>query len=124
MFRMAILVTLVLWLPDLYILHGGATGGAVAVLMVMHLTIALVTYNALIRLAPVQCEARSRDLQHHASGSTARGGNSRPGPPRPRAGLFVCPAVLQRLKGRWATGCCRQEATPPCSEMASEQRDD
>src|SRR5580658_7624128 len=29
--RMAILVTLVLWLPDLYILHGGAPGKAVAV---------------------------------------------------------------------------------------------
>jgi hypothetical protein len=75
MFRMAILVTLVLWLPDLYILHGGAPGGVVAVLMVMHLTIALVTYNALIWLAPVQYEVRSRDPQHHASGSTARGGN-------------------------------------------------
>src|ERR1700728_374382 len=38
--RMAILVTLVLWLPDLYILHGGAPLRAVAVLMVMHLAIA------------------------------------------------------------------------------------
>ena len=53
-FRMAILVTLVLWLPDLYILHQGQSGQAVAVLMSMHLAIALVTYNALVRIAPVQ----------------------------------------------------------------------
>jgi hypothetical protein len=53
-FRLAILVTLVLWLPDLYILHQGQSGKAVAVLMLMHLAIALVTYNALVRIAPVQ----------------------------------------------------------------------
>jgi hypothetical protein len=51
--RLAVLVTLVLWLPDLYILHGGAPAKAVAVLMVMHLAIAVVTYNVLVRLAPV-----------------------------------------------------------------------
>jgi hypothetical protein len=49
--RMAVLVTLVLWLPDLYILHGGAPVTAVAVLMVMHLAIAVVTYSLLVRLA-------------------------------------------------------------------------
>jgi len=53
-FRLAILVTLVLLLPDLYILHQGQPAKAVAVLMVMHLAIALVTYNALVHLAPVQ----------------------------------------------------------------------
>lgn len=53
-FRLAILVTLVLWVPDLYILHQGQPGKAVAVLMLMHLAIALVTYNALVRIAPVQ----------------------------------------------------------------------
>ena len=36
-FRLAILVTLVLWLPDIYILHQGQPGRAVAVLMTMHL---------------------------------------------------------------------------------------
>lgn len=51
--RSAILVTIVLWLPDLYILHGGAPAKAVAVLMVMHLAIAVVTYNCLVRIAPV-----------------------------------------------------------------------
>ena len=49
--RMAIAVTLVLWLPDIYILVRGAPGRAVAVLMVMHLAIALVTYNALVHIA-------------------------------------------------------------------------
>jgi hypothetical protein len=53
-FRMAILVTLVLWLPDVYIMMAGQPGNAVAVLFVMHLAIALVTYNALVRLAPAR----------------------------------------------------------------------
>ena len=53
-FRLAILVTLFLWLPDFYILHQGQPIKAVAVLMVMHLAIALVTYNLLVHLAPVR----------------------------------------------------------------------
>ncbi len=52
--RMAVLVTLVLWLPDLYILANGEPPRAVAVLMVMHLAIAVVTYNCLVRIAPVE----------------------------------------------------------------------
>jgi hypothetical protein len=64
--RMAILVTLVLWLPDLYILHGGAPAKAVAVLMVMHLAIALVTYNALVRLAPVRNDTARHEPRHVA----------------------------------------------------------
>jgi hypothetical protein len=51
-FRLAVLVTLVLWLPDLLILAWGQPPQAVAVLMLMHLAIALVTYNCLVRLAP------------------------------------------------------------------------
>jgi hypothetical protein len=53
-FRMAVLVTLVLWLPDLYILVQGQPAKAVGILMLMHLAVAIVTYNALIRLAPVR----------------------------------------------------------------------
>jgi hypothetical protein len=56
--RAAIAVTLVLWLPDLYILAKGQPARAVAVLMVMHLAIAVVTYNALVRLAPARRSAR------------------------------------------------------------------
>jgi hypothetical protein len=51
-FRMAILVTLVLWLPDVYILYRGQPGDAVAFLFLMHLAIAVVTYNLLVHLAP------------------------------------------------------------------------
>jgi len=57
-FRLAILVTLVLWLPDLYILYRGAPGDAVAVLILMHLAIALVTYNLLVHVAPARPAAR------------------------------------------------------------------
>jgi hypothetical protein len=67
----AIVVTLVLWLPDLYILHGGAPAQAVAVLMVMHVAIAVVTYNCLVRIAPI------RPLP--AGPGTARPGASQPG---------------------------------------------
>jgi uncharacterized protein DUF6069 len=61
--RLAILVTLVLWLPDLYILHLGEMASAVAVLMLMHLAIAVVTYNLLVHLAPVR--PADRAVSHH-----------------------------------------------------------
>lgn len=51
--RMAVAVTLVLWLPDVYILVLGQPPRAVAVLFVMHLAIAVVTYNSLVHIAPV-----------------------------------------------------------------------
>jgi hypothetical protein len=53
-FRLAILVTLVLWLPDLWILRQGQSTQGVAVLMAMHVAIALVTYNLLVHVAPVR----------------------------------------------------------------------
>ena len=59
-FRLAIVVTLVLWLPDLYIWHQGQPAQAVAVLMTMHLAIALITYNLLVHLAPVRAARRRR----------------------------------------------------------------
>jgi hypothetical protein len=57
-FHLAILVTLVLLLPDLYILHMGEPAKGIAVLMVMHVAIGLVTYNLLVRLAPVRSAGR------------------------------------------------------------------
>jgi hypothetical protein len=57
--RMAVLVTLALWLPDVYILAKGQPAKAVAFLFVMHLAIALVTYNALVYLAPVRARQRA-----------------------------------------------------------------
>ena len=68
-FRLAILVTLALWLPDLYILDLGQPGRAVAVLMLMHLAIALVTYNSLVHIAPVKAARPA----HHRSGQRAAG---------------------------------------------------
>jgi hypothetical protein len=53
-FRLAIVVTLVLWVPDLWILRQGQPVRAVLVLMAMHVAIALVTYNALVHLAPAR----------------------------------------------------------------------
>jgi Family of unknown function (DUF6069) len=60
-FRLAIVVTLVLLLPDVYILKQGQPAKAVAVLMCMHLAIALVTYNALVHLAPMRARHRGQD---------------------------------------------------------------
>lgn len=53
-FRLAILVTIVLLLPDLYIWMQGQPGQAVLFLVLMHLAIALITYNLLVRMAPVR----------------------------------------------------------------------
>jgi hypothetical protein len=50
--RMAVLVTLVLFLPDFYILYQGQPGKAVAFLFLMHVAIALVTYYSLVLIAP------------------------------------------------------------------------
>lgn len=52
--RMAVLVTLVLWLPDVYIMVKGQPGKAVAFLFLMHVAIAVVTYCSLVYLAPVR----------------------------------------------------------------------
>jgi hypothetical protein len=52
--RLAVLVTVFLLLPDLYIWLQGQPGRAVLVLAAMHLAIALITYNVLVRLAPVR----------------------------------------------------------------------
>jgi Family of unknown function (DUF6069) len=52
--RMAVAVTLVLWLPDVYILALGAPPKAVAFLFLMHLAIALVTYNCLVHMAKIR----------------------------------------------------------------------
>ncbi len=69
-FRMAIVVTLVLFLPDIYIWHQGQAPKAVAVLMAMHVAIALVTYNLLVHVAPVR-ERTGRRSAHAPSGSSA-----------------------------------------------------
>jgi hypothetical protein len=56
--RLAVVVTMFLLLPDLYIWMRGQPGRAVLVLVAMHLAIALITYNVLVRLAPVRAGDR------------------------------------------------------------------
>jgi hypothetical protein len=69
--RLAIAVTLVLWLPDLYLLTRNQPFRAVAVLMVMHLAIAVVTYNTLVRIAPtLETAATATDLAEPPPGRT------------------------------------------------------
>ena len=52
--RLAVVVTLVLFLPDVWLILKGEPGRAVVALMLMHLVIALVTYNLLVHGAPVR----------------------------------------------------------------------
>jgi hypothetical protein len=59
-FRLAIVVTVVLLAPDAWLLLRGAPAQAVLVLVVMHLAIALVTYNCLVHLARVRKPRRAR----------------------------------------------------------------
>lgn len=49
--RLAVVVTAVLWVPDIYILTRHEPPRAIIALMVMHLAIAAVTYNCLVRIA-------------------------------------------------------------------------
>jgi len=58
-FRAAVAVTLVLFLPDVYIWWQGQSAQAVAVLLAMHVAIALITYNLLVHLAPVRPARRA-----------------------------------------------------------------
>lgn len=51
-FRLALSVTVILWVPDVWIWLKGQSTEAVSVLATMHVAIALVTYNALVHLAP------------------------------------------------------------------------
>jgi len=52
--RLAVATTAVLYVPDFYIWYRGQPAKAVAVLMCMHLAIAVVTYESLVVLAPVR----------------------------------------------------------------------
>lgn len=64
--RLAILVTLVLFLPDAYLLFLGQPVKFVGVLVCMHLAIAVVTYQALVRIAAV------RTMEHRRAVDLAR----------------------------------------------------
>jgi hypothetical protein len=59
LFRLAVVVTLVLWIPDVYLFTKHEPGPGVVTLMIMHLAVAVVTYNLLVRFAAPSSE---RDL--------------------------------------------------------------
>jgi hypothetical protein len=63
-FRLAILVTIVLLLPDLYVWVKGQPAHAVLFLVLMHLAIAVITYNLLVRVAPVREPASHGRVSH------------------------------------------------------------
>lgn len=111
-FRMAIAVTVVLWLPDLYILYRGEPGRAVAVLAVMHLAIALVTYNCLVHIAKVKPAARG---PAHAYGSTRPFAADPPDPDRyaRRGSLGSCRATGEGSSPNPSPPRCRR--SPSCS---------
>jgi hypothetical protein len=96
-FRLAILVTLVLWLPDLYILYKGESARAVAVLMVMHLALALVTYNLLVHVAPVRPAAAGSPAGPRPRGNSASGSSS---PESSAAAVRGAPAAKRPTRGQ------------------------
>ncbi len=71
--RMAVAVTLVLWIPDVYLLVRHQPVRAVVVLMAMHLAIALVTYNILVRVAPVAEPSVGPQASHAPPGRVRAG---------------------------------------------------
>ena len=85
-FRLAAAATFVLWIPDLYLLARHEPARAVAVLMAMHLAIAIITYSVLVRVAPVRrLSVAGPDAVHvpMAGASSDR----TPGPPGTTAGV-------------------------------------
>ena len=71
--RLAVAVTLVLWIPDVYLLVRHQPVRAVVVLMAMHLAIALVTYNILVRVAPVAETPEGPQTSHAPPGRVRAG---------------------------------------------------
>lgn len=53
-FRLAIVMTLVLWIPDLWLFFRHENTKAVMTLVTMHVAIAIITYNLLVRVAPAR----------------------------------------------------------------------
>jgi hypothetical protein len=100
-FRLAILVTLVLLLPDLYILHTGEPAQGIAVLMVMHVAIALVTYNLLVHLAPARPAAGGSAAGSPPVRGSAHASSVSPGPVSATAAAERgAPAAEQATRGR------------------------
>jgi hypothetical protein len=69
--RLAVVATLALWLPDVILIVRHQPGPAVAVLMVMHLAVALVTYNVVVRVAAPQRASPQRAAPQRAAPQSA-----------------------------------------------------
>jgi hypothetical protein len=89
-------------LPDLYILHMGEPAKGVAVLMVMHVAIALVTYNLLVHLAPVRPAGRGSPAGGplFRDPAPARPASASPASASPAAAERGAPAAEQAARGR------------------------
>jgi len=58
-FRVVVVAMLALWVPDVVLFALGEAAKGVATLMVMHLLVAVVTYNLLVRVAPARGSSRA-----------------------------------------------------------------
>ncbi|MGD0392788.1 MAG: hypothetical protein ABSC41_09090 [Acidimicrobiales bacterium] len=95
--RLAVAVTLVLWVPDVYLIVRHQPIRAVAVLIAMHLAIAVVTYNILVRLAPaVEPSIRAEAPQ-------ALPGRRRAGPESDQVGTTEPGQAAEHPNGVFAT---------------------
>ena len=68
--RLAVVVTVVSWLPDVYLLVHRQPPRDVGVLMVLHLAAAVVTYQVVVRLAPPRAAGPRRTGEGTDDGST------------------------------------------------------
>ena len=80
--RLAVVVTVVLWVPDLWLLSRGQPLDAVGVLMTMHLVVAVLTYNIVVRVAPARPLGRPGPETAGAPSGTLRNRRG-PEPTRP-----------------------------------------
>jgi hypothetical protein len=68
-FRLAVFVTLVLWIPDLYLFTKHEPRDGIIWLMFLHLAATLVTYNVLVRGAPARPVASDATVALRAEGA-------------------------------------------------------
>lgn len=88
-FRVAIAVTLVLWAPDVWILVKHEPTRAVLFLALMHLTVALITYNLLVFAAPVAVRESAAAAEPTPRLGHVRGLEGEAEPPRVPRGVWV-----------------------------------
>jgi hypothetical protein len=86
--RMAVVVTLVLWIPDLWLVVRGQPIRAVVVLAVMHFGIAVVTFNCLVRLAPVRTRTPASGVPRDPTAE-----EEQPAEPREKVGGFTMTVI-------------------------------